>query len=175
MVLWFLVAFMTLQPFVLFSHLFEDVSRTASLPVGACVFLPITLATLIGAVVIEVRERHNNTWAMLYIMAAHLISVIILYADIYRHLGLLQGESLITEATDFIYFSVVTWTTLGYGDIIPSPKARLFAASEAMYGYIAMTLYLAVIFHLISARSYDQKPSANNSTDNTETSPLPRQ
>ena len=43
----------------------------------------------------------------------------------------------------FLYFSLVTLTTLGYGDIVPiSPPARIFAAMEAATGvlYIAITV-----------------------------------
>jgi hypothetical protein len=43
---------------------------------------------------------------------------------------------------NFIYFSFVTLTTLGYGDIIPvSPQARAFSSLEAVIGQ----LYIAVL------------------------------
>ena len=41
-----------------------------------------------------------------------------------------------------LYYSLVTMTTLGYGDIVPvSPSARMFAAVQALMGQ----LYLAVL------------------------------
>jgi len=41
-----------------------------------------------------------------------------------------------------LYYSFVTMTTLGYGDIVPrSSSARMFAAIEALMGQ----LYLAVL------------------------------
>jgi voltage-gated potassium channel len=43
----------------------------------------------------------------------------------------------------FLYFSVITLTTIGYGDILPiSPAARMFAALEGATGvlYIAITV-----------------------------------
>ena len=39
------------------------------------------------------------------------------------------------------YFSIVTFTTLGYGDMQPRPEMRLYAAFEALLGY----LYLGLI------------------------------
>ena len=43
----------------------------------------------------------------------------------------------------FLYFSMVTLTTLGYGDIVPlSPVARMVASLESAAGvlYIAITV-----------------------------------
>jgi voltage-gated potassium channel Kch len=45
--------------------------------------------------------------------------------------------------SSFLYFSMVTLTTLGYGDVVPvTPAARIFAALEAVTGvlYIAITV-----------------------------------
>ncbi len=48
---------------------------------------------------------------------------------------------------DFLYFSLVTLTTLGYGDIVPvGGEARMLAALEAVVGvlYVAITVALLV-------------------------------
>ena len=45
-----------------------------------------------------------------------------------------------------LYFSVVTWTTVGYGDVTPAnPLARAFAAAEAFNGYIVMAIFIAAL------------------------------
>jgi voltage-gated potassium channel len=57
-------------------------------------------------------------------------------------------------SASFVYFSLITVTTLGYGDILPlSPLARLCAAFEAAIG----VLYIAVMIGSIvgSFRSSD--------------------
>ena len=44
--------------------------------------------------------------------------------------------------TQFLYFSLTTLTTLGYGDITPiNPFARIWATLEAVVG----TLYVAIL------------------------------
>jgi hypothetical protein len=43
-----------------------------------------------------------------------------------------------------LYFSVVTFTTLGYGDISPLGLSRLIAASEAFVGSFTLALFVVV-------------------------------
>src|SRR5271157_53362 len=59
----------------------------------------------------------------------------------------------LTNVTDWVYFSFVTLTTVGYGDIVPvKPIARSLATGEAITGQ----LYLAVLLaHLVSVRVSD--------------------
>jgi hypothetical protein len=57
--------------------------------------------------------------------------------------------------TDFTYFSFVTLTTLGYGDIRPvAPIARSLAFMEATFGqlYIAVVVARLVALELVDAR-----------------------
>ena len=44
-----------------------------------------------------------------------------------------------------LYFSVVTFTTLGYGDIHPTDPSKLFATMEAFSGMFMMALF-AIVF-----------------------------
>ena len=45
-----------------------------------------------------------------------------------------------------LYFSVVTLTTVGYGDFVPSGNySRLVAAWEALNGYVMMALLIAAL------------------------------
>jgi len=43
-----------------------------------------------------------------------------------------------------LYFSVVTFTTLGYGDILPLGFSRLFAALEALIGGFILAIFVVV-------------------------------
>ena len=43
-----------------------------------------------------------------------------------------------------LYFSVVTFTTLGYGDITPIGPSRLIAALEAFTGSFTIALFVVV-------------------------------
>ena len=84
------------------------------------------------------------------------LSIITLFATIYFFAGLsFSGESLAFDINQSLwvnikayfsslYFSVVTFTTLGYGDLVPIGIARAFAALEAFMGSFTLALFVVV-------------------------------
>lgn len=84
------------------------------------------------------------------------IFLIILFSLIFWGLGIenrgeiieisLAGsiESNIISFFQALYFSVVTFTTLGYGDLVPIGLSRLFAAIEAFLGSFTIALFVVV-------------------------------
>ncbi|UTW06368.1 ion channel [Pseudomonas benzenivorans] len=64
-----------------------------------------------------------------------------------HRLGLDLDQGLLDnlgDLLDCLYFSVVTFTTLGYGDISPHGLARPLAAFEAFVGSFTMALFVVV-------------------------------
>lgn len=56
-------------------------------------------------------------------------------------------KKITPDLFDFIYFSVVTITTLGYGDILPNSKLiRLFIMIESISGVTLMGILISSIF-----------------------------
>lgn len=51
------------------------------------------------------------------------------------------------ENIDYIYFSVVTFTTLGYGDITPDGNGRVFAILEAISGFLFVPLLISQLIN----------------------------
>ena len=63
-------------------------------------------------------------------------------SEIYRFsldLGFLNNVTIFGYS---VYFSVVTFTTLGYGDFSPATWARPFAALEAFNGAFMIALFI---------------------------------
>lgn len=62
-----------------------------------------------------------------------------------------------SPSTNSLYFSLVTLTTLGYGDISPvSPWARMLAATEAVLGQIYLTVLVAYLVGIRLAQRFNR-------------------
>ena len=84
------------------------------------------------------------------------LSIIITFSFVYFLLGITDGTNTIQfsselslldnlkHITNTTYFSVVTFTTLGYGDLAPMGWARFFAAIEAFLGSFTLALFVVV-------------------------------
>jgi hypothetical protein len=73
------------------------------------------------------------TWIIL--LSAHVLQIW-LYAAVYWLCGQLGIGQLvgIDGALDYVYFSSVVYTTLGFGDIVPDAGVSVLAGSEALVG-----------------------------------------
>jgi hypothetical protein len=115
-------------------------------------FLLLVFGIRIAVLELKSNATIRDVFESFVLVGAIIIALIGFYAIIYQHYGLLNDTTPVTSPSDFLYFSIVTWTTLGYGDLKPTAACRLFAASEALLGYIAMELYLTLVFHAMSGR-----------------------
>ncbi len=76
-------------------------------------------------------------------VAISAIVVITACAMAYWFLGINDGEKPVHSIATSFYFSVVTFTTLGYGDYSPMPGiARLISSIEAITGLFLTSLFL---------------------------------
>lgn len=65
--------------------------------------------------------------------------------------GLTPADADVRPTAELLYFSLVTLTTLGYGDITPlSPQVRSLAAIEAMMGVFYIAILVARLVTLYS-------------------------
>ena len=89
-------------------------------------------------------------WMLILIHVAE----ICVWALFYRWQGCLP------DAESAIYFSGVTYTTLGYGDVVLPPEWRLLAPLEAMAGILmcglSAGLFFATVNAVYSARERDE-------------------
>jgi hypothetical protein len=75
---------------------------------------------------------------------AHLVEIIVfavaLYmASVYLGLGSLKGIEGNDSFDNFLYFSIVSYTSLGFGDIYPVGGLRLLSGVEALLGLMMIT------------------------------------
>ena len=81
-------------------------------------------------------------------------SLPVFYASLYIYLSYDMGCIIgaISEY-DYLYFSYVAFTTVGFGDLQPEGICRLVAASEAILGYISLGLFVGFASNYLSSRS----------------------
>lgn len=66
-------------------------------------------------------------------------------------LGIRNGEVPVTTFTDSFYFSIVTLTTLGFGDITPTKDlGKIIVALEGMSGFILFAILASMLFRRIA-------------------------
>jgi len=89
---------------------------------------------------IAMRPGRRVLCIVLVVMVAH-VSEITLYAVAYAvsvtpvGLGAFGGLA-VEQPLDFLYFSIVTYTSLGLGDVFPGGHLRFLAGIEALNGLL---------------------------------------
>lgn len=124
--------------------------------------LAVTITTLfllgiiIQFLIFVVRLAQSTTTATLALaayVAANLVSILLLFANLYRWLGVTDSASKgPTTFLTSLYYSVSTWTTLTYGDIVPNAITRPIAALQAITGYVVMAFLIAIIVSMLQNR-----------------------
>lgn len=142
----FSIAFIALVVILVFDFLFRSETVDANMICASlCVYL------LLGFI-----------WASLYSLCAVFRpdSFVYAYADEFKQASMVFGgeKSLVP-----LYYSFVTLTTLGYGDIVPvSPPAKILAVLEAVIGQIYLTVLVARLVGLhiahITSEPSDKSP-----------------
>lgn len=87
-----------------------------------------------------------------------LIALPVYFSIFYRWFGVIKTStsSNVDGYLECIYFSFVTWTTLGYGDYVPSQESQIIVIVEVIIGYSVMSLFIASLVVAIQ-RAGDSK------------------
>lgn len=82
------------------------------------------------------------------VLAVFTIQVLNIWLWAFLYLGL--GCAPLEGIPDALYFATVTYTTLGYGDIVLEPSCRMLGGVEASNGFLLFGWGTAFIFEVIS-------------------------
>jgi hypothetical protein len=111
------------------------------------------LLAFAAPVVILLRIFHSPRITVRLVLGALAIYLLLglSYAYLYPVIGVLTGEPFFVQTAtpasiDYIYFSYVTLTTVGYGDFTASTSAgRIIAVSEALTGQLYLVSAVALL------------------------------
>ena len=133
-------------------------SPYSSLPPGLLRGLSLILLylTLFAALFRRVTQERPVTHELLYGLCALYLQMALAFALAYYMVEQMQPASFIAShgalgLDTFVYYSLVTLTTVGYGDIQAiNPLARLLAGSEGVIGVLFIALAVARSLTLMS-------------------------
>jgi hypothetical protein len=81
-----------------------------------------------------------------------ILVVTLMFALAYSRVGVDYGPH--ETAISPLYFSVVTLTTLGYGDVLPtSIPAQILAVCQALLGYVGLGGLLSILANKMARRA----------------------
>lgn len=90
---------------------------------------------------------------LIYKLSAILIGSILFFSAFYWLAGNFEGHGVTknnksADIYELVYFSVVSITTLGYGDFTPNGISRLFASLEAIFGIVFIGYSISQVLSL---------------------------
>ena len=105
----------------------------------------MALTTLVNRLVRQFR-LHMHVFGKTMSMVATVLGIFVLHTiEIWFWAAIYYAGNQFGSFADALYFSTVTFSTLGYGDIILTPAWRLLGSLEAINGFILLgwsTAYL---------------------------------
>ena len=113
---------------------------------GAIVLLQLIFVDDIWSFATRHDERQRIIILWIKLLASGVCSVLT-FAGIYRQLGLIDTGEVSHSPATALYFSITAWSTVGYGDVIPTPGARAFAAAQSLIGVIYDTAVIGLVLY----------------------------
>jgi hypothetical protein len=162
---YFLISLLLLLPVLVAIWLSHFVNTPFLRLVGNCcgiLFFAFTIIIILSAIFRE----NEVTLDVIYGAIAVYLLMALMWAFIYEVIDTLKpnafsvtGEALEVSRHHFFYYSFVTITTVGYGDITPvSLVARSFSILEMLIGQIYLVVLIARLVGINISQSIDRRP-----------------
>jgi hypothetical protein len=118
-----------------------EISRNIVAVALGLVFALMFLWELVGRLRLMLAGS-GRRWLQLALTAANVLLLLTAFAVVYRRIGLTDttavGSPIVHDFWRSAYLSVVTFTTLGYGDMQPTGIGRAVACIESFTGYLVL-------------------------------------
>lgn len=150
-----------------FTPYWRQVERTIDIALIA----PVTLACIVGVLDFVFRAERPTVDGVFAMVVVYLL-IAIVFAEFYYLLVVWDHEALhflhpVAEMTprelraELIYYSLVTISTVGYGDVLPvSPAARTFATIEAVAGQFYVAVVVATFVAMYTTHRFAMRAEA---------------
>lgn len=120
-----------------------EASIIAMILVGICVLIHYEALHLLQR---RTLVPGNHRWlilgSVLGALIAHVVEIYIFGGGYWLAVQLLEHGELVPEprdAFDYVYYSAMVYTTVGFGDVVPQGPLRLITGTEALIGLALIT------------------------------------
>lgn len=132
-----------------------DFAKFSAEDIIVVVFFVVTILMMI--LISMTREETSSTYIIKIIIDWYglILLFVFLFSLYYFECNALTGGGIIEGKVNLqtsCYFSCITFTGLGYGDIVALPQFRMVAAMQSIIGYICMGGVAATIYSLIQSK-----------------------
>lgn len=163
----FIVFLMTGTVWVLIVRVFAPgAPRAAAVLTLAVAFVGLFLWLLVQSVErIYRRPKRRNLETI--VSVGYLLLLLLAFASVYQRIGIIDNTEgrhrIVTEFWPSLYFSVITFTTVGYGDFYPVGVGRALAGLEGLTGYLVLALLASTVASVLQTRSRNRAEDAKES------------
>ena len=114
----------------------------------------VVLPFVIGAGALRAMKEDGVTLGVVFAAVSNYLLIAVAFAVLYAITSDLESEPFFAGMQemkfgyfpDFMYFSVITQSTVGYGDFVPATGAgRAFASAQALIGQLYLVSVVAVV------------------------------
>jgi hypothetical protein len=120
-----------------------------SLFLGNCLLLHVACLVLCARVLEIASEQIKNRRLSLQIMIVLFLALLVLLfaitAQVWIWSAVWVGFKILPGWNSAVYFTLVTFTTLGYGDLVLGPEVRIFGTFAAVTGLLSFGLSTAFL------------------------------
>jgi len=107
--------------------------------------------------IIQDQYTANDVLLKLVSISITVFSNIFIFSYFYYINGFSSAGNIIkNDYLTSLYFSIVTWTTLGYGDLSPVGNVRFIASVEALLGQLYMALLTGLFLFAFQLKVKDK-------------------
>jgi hypothetical protein len=99
---------------------------------------------------------HNNDSSFILLVvtiSTDVFAIIFAFANAYEIFGYVVNlDQTVTGLWQHVYFSVVTFTTVGYGDYLPYGASKIIASIQALLGFGYFAFVIGIVGSMFYAR-----------------------
>lgn len=128
--------------------------------------LIVLIAGTQAAIIVHATEETKVTAQTVMAALSVYLMLGLLFAAVDMLVGTARGpffaQSGTHTASDFVYYSYITLTTVGYGDLTPATGlGRACAISEALFGQLYLVTVISVVVGNLSSQRQQKEPNGS--------------